>query len=215
MTISIGSIGSVVQSGGPVIVAPERLLSFSKIQLAGLPSSANVRYRFRINPERLSIRHDVIEKYVLSKAGYERQDWGNGLSTFQYVGTTGVFKPDVSASVYAELFPNGIDIRQTNAYRRFKEFEQFYRTNRQQNVFMYYQEYDHEWEGSLSGFSFDKSAGKPFHLDYQFTFTGMPIDYPSTQAVISVTSQNSAAVQQRLAGGALGDFSGSPTSGVG
>lgn len=220
MTTALANFGNPNSgSRGAVVVAPERLLTFSAslvnsatLALPGavpgqgsavsIDNKPNSRYRFRINPERLSIRHEKTEKYVLTKAGYERQYWGNGLSTFQYSGSSGVFRPDITAMQYAAQYPTGFDIRQTNAWLRFKEFESFYRNNGQQNIFMYYQEYGHEWEGSLSGFSFDRAAGKPFYIDYQFTFTGLPIDYPVTTLDGAVAPADAPATQQRLAGGA-------------
>jgi hypothetical protein len=205
MTASAQSQSS---SYGPASVTPERLLSFSRSPMVGgavqtAPTNAagdQTRYRFRINPDRLTTRHDVNEKYTLTQFGYERQDWGNGLSIFQYSGNTGVFRPDVTAADFASRFPGGgFDIRQTKAWQAFQAFETFYRV-RGPNVFMHYDAYDHEWEGSLSGFSFERSAQNPFHITYSFTFTGLPFDYPSTQITVANTTTSQASQQSMAAG---------------
>lgn len=218
MSVSLALLGvGTGTNRGPVVVTPDRLLTFSSsltgavstsssgaIGVGGAvgstsPGLAAPRYRFRINPDRLNIKHEKIERYVLTKFGYERQYWGNGLSTFSYSGTSGVFRPNVTAAQFSLAFPNGFDIRQTEAYLRFKEFESFYRNTGSQNIFMYYPEYSHEWEGSLSAFSFERSATKPFHLDYQFTFTGLPFFYPDVTVNTGVDPTSNPAIQAQLA----------------
>lgn len=210
-------------SGGPVNVTPDRLISFSAEDLATsnantanagvLPpettpaelaratgTTAAPRFRFRINPDRLSIRHDKNEKYVLTKAGYERQYWGNGLTVFQYSGNSGVFRPETTVQDFLSRFPNGsFDIRLTTAWLRFREFEDFYRKTGSTNIFMYYDAYEHEWEGSLGQFNFERTANMPFHITYSFTFTGLPIDYPETSLDEGIPGGDVKSTQSKLA----------------
>jgi hypothetical protein len=217
VTVSNSAFGGSSGSGGPVLVSPDRLISFSTVPgtasapnaTAPVASKAPARFRFRINPDRLSIKNDKLERYVLTKAGYERQSWGNGLTVFSYGGSSGVFRPDVTVQEFLQRFPGGgFDIRKTTAWLRFKEFENFYQRTGSTNVFMYFPDYDHEWEGSLSGFTFERAAMKPFQIDYQFTFTGLPIDYPITSLDVGVSSADAKAVEKRQASstGGLGDF---------
>lgn len=208
MTISFDiGFGRPAGGYGAVVVTPDRLLTFSESRItAAGPLSLPVlpggqgplagagagalpigqgarRYTFRINPNKLSVTHEKQERYQQTKWGWERQYWGNALSTFRYSGTSGVFRQDAGAGpVFSFGAAPSFDIRTSLAWQKFKEFEDFYRRTGSTNIFMYFIDYPHEWEGSLSEFSFERSATSPFALDYSFRFTGLPIDYAPASA---------------------------------
>ncbi len=201
---------------GAVVVTPDRLLTFSQAPISGPPASGQLlanaslgpteqaaRYSFRINPSKLQTNHEKLDRFPLTKAGYEIQSWGNGLSTFRYQGTSGVLRPDADAGFLSSLGPS-FDIRQTFAWQRFKEFETFYLTHKGTAVFMYWIDYPHDWEGRLGEFSFERDAEKPFIINYSFKFTALPKAYPTTTVSIGIPPGNVTSTQAALAGQAPG-----------
>ncbi len=212
MTVSLNlrlDLGNVFggQRTGAVVVTPDRLLTFSQAPISGPQQSVLVpggsgalapRYIFRINPSKLAVSHEKLDRFPLTKAGYEIQAWGNGLSMFRYSGSAGVFRPEANASFLSSL-GSSFDIRQTFAWQRFKEFETFYRTTGSQNLFMYCVDYPHDWEGKLGDFSMERDAERPFTISYSFKFTGLPKLYPTTTVNIAVPGQSADAAQAALA----------------
>jgi hypothetical protein len=130
------------------------------------------RFKFSLNPNKLSVTAKKLENYILTKFGYERQYWTNGLFVFSYDGRTNVFKPatNLSGAQPTESF----SIKDTAAYRKFMEFNNFYAEVGERNLEMTYWGYDVTFIGSLDDFSFTYDAERPFHIDYRFKFTAIP-----------------------------------------
>lgn len=190
----------------PRVINRSRLMTFARRRedLFGLNETVDTRldddfarFNFRINPSKLQRSRKKVERFILTKFGYERQYWGNDLHTFNYNGTTGVFKPNITAEEYAVRFGDtaGFDIRSTEAWKNFQRFEQFFERNGHRNIYMMYWAYSHEYEGSLDDFRFEHDADRsPYSINYSFKFTGLPLLYTEVEYDITQVT------------GPLGDF---------
>lgn len=132
---------------------------------------ADTVFTFRINPARLKISRPKIEKYHLTKNGFERQFWHNDLIRFDYEGSSGVFRPHT-------LVNSRFDITTTFAWQKFRQFERFYNNCDDRVVQMTYWGYPHPYEGSLNDFSFSYDPEKnPNMITYSFKYTALPLWY--------------------------------------
>lgn len=156
---------------GRPTIHTENLISFTEFDpVTGLVRSGP--FKFRINPDQLTVTKKKLEKYILTKIGYERQAWGNDLFMFQYSGSTGVFRPEETGQAAVVPF----DLTETKAWQKLKEFERFFERQGQGRVRMRLWAEPFEYVGSLPAFSFRQDAHNPFHIRYDFTFTGVPRD---------------------------------------
>lgn len=146
----------------------ENLITFTEMDpITGLVRSGP--FKFRINPDQLNVVKKKLEKYILTKIGYERQSWGNDLFQFQYSGTTGVFRPDETTTATVPF-----DITATKAWQKLKEFERFFERQGEGRVRMRLWAEPFEYVGSVPEFNFRMDANNPFHIRYNFTFVGVP-----------------------------------------
>lgn len=133
-----------------------------------------IAYTFSVNPANLKVSRKKLGSFILTKFGYERQNWGNDLIQFEYQGCTGVFRP-VSGNYPDASF----DITTTPAWIKFQEFENFYHesSNESELVRMQYWGYGGAvFQGVLDDFSFTYDPMKePFVIRYGFKYTCLPI----------------------------------------
>lgn len=130
-------------------------------------------FAFSLNPTKLQVSRKKLEKYILTKFGYERQYWQNDLYAMAYSGTTLPFRPE-STSRRDDGRP--FDITQTPAWLKFDEMDRFYReTADEREVKLSYWGMKEQLVGSLNDFSFGHDANDPFRIMYSFKFTGIPI----------------------------------------
>jgi hypothetical protein len=129
-------------------------------------------YVFTINPSKLGISRKKVERWTLTKFGFERQFWMNDLCVYQYQGSTGTFRPDEKQIIDNYTF----DITKTKAWQDFTNFENFYLSRcDERSVQMKDLGRDFTLVGSLDDFSYDKDANDPFRIQYKFKFTGIPL----------------------------------------
>lgn len=156
---------------GRPAIHTENLITFTEFDpVTGLVRSGP--FKFRINPDQLSVTKKKLEKYILTKIGYERQSWGNDLFQFQYSGSSGVFRPEETNAADAVPF----DITTTRAWLKLKEFERFFERQGPGVVRMRLWAEPFEYVGSMPDFNFRQDAHNPFQIRYNFTFTGIPRD---------------------------------------
>lgn len=130
-------------------------------------------FAFNLNPTKLQVSRKKLEKYILTKFGFERQYWQNDLYTFSYSGTTLPFRPE-GDSRRDDGRP--FDISQTPAWLKFEEFDKFYRdVVDEREVKLSYWGMKEQLVGSLNDFSFGHDANDPFRILYSFKFTGIPL----------------------------------------
>lgn len=130
-----------------------------------------IGFDFFINPSQLKRSRRKLGEFIITKFGYERQNWGNDLFLFDYSGMTGVFRPpdDDEDPIF--------DMRDTIAWKAFTDFESFYEEtgNRQNLVRMSYWGFDGEFVGEIEDFTYTHDVYKdPYAIRYQFKFTGIP-----------------------------------------
>jgi len=175
------------------------LMTFKRVQVpGGPPLKGDENFIFRLNPTTLKVTRPKLENWTLTKGGFERQFWRNDLVRFAYTGTSGAFRPDEIAFINeqgllaTDVRLNSItsissaeyDIRETFAWKKFEQFETFYRDHDEDFIQMNYWGQPRTWVGSLNGFEFDEDANNPRQIKYIFTFTGIPDDgRPSVQGV--------------------------------
>lgn len=157
-----------------------------------------VNFKFIVNPANLSRSRKKLGQYVLTKFGYERQNWGNDLTSFEYAGATGVFRPNTWQNNGAPDF----DIRQTPTWAAFREFEDFYEGtgNNQNLVRMQYWGYSGSFLGSIDDFKLTYDPMKePWVIRYTFKFTGLPLAQPTIETnVIGATPSNPSTDNARI-----------------
>jgi len=181
------SIADAVQRNRDRVLIEPSLMVFT-----GFSESlqSEVKFKFRINPNNLKRARRKLGQYILTKFGYERQNWGNDLHTFSYSGSTGTFKPEDG---FDQSGPVTFDIRGTEAYEKFKSFETFYEEtgNRQRLVGMQYWGFNGEFFGSLDDFDFNHSAERdPYRFLYNFKFTGIPQAQPEIEVQRRLTPES-------------------------
>lgn len=152
------------------------------------------QYRFRLNPDKLSVTKGKIQKWILTKAGFERQFWGNDLYSYSYSGTSGAFRPDEILSSYGpgaptangvasnpkfdasqNLDPSQYNITNTYAWKKFTEFERFYTRSDERPVFMSFWGESTALIGAFDHFEKHLQAEPhPRIIHYSFKFTALP-----------------------------------------
>lgn len=141
-------------------------------------------FTFRINPGRLKISRPKIEKYLLTKNGFERNFWHNDLIRFEYEGSSGVFRPEDRTWGFQRF-----DITTTLAWQKFRQFEKFYQLCDDRNVQMTYWGYPHAYDGSLNDFTFNYDPEKnPNMITYNFKYTALPLKYTDVTVAFATTS---------------------------
>jgi len=161
------------------VIHQENLISF--IEIDPVTGEDARQFQFRINPDNLRVTKRKLEKYVLTKLGYERQTWGNDLFTYSYEGSSGVFRRD---EVVIPSFR--FDITTTAAWQKFKEFERFFEDQGEGSLRMRtWTEEFFEYIGSMPDFSFSVEANNPFRIRYNFTFIGIPLVYVPTEILVN------------------------------
>jgi hypothetical protein len=127
-------------------------------------------FRFRINPQSLRVRKARVQAYELTKAGYERYDFGNEMWVLSYRGTSGRLIPE--DLMVGETF----DLTDTDAWKKMEEFDRFFTERGEETLqltattllgFLYLR-------GSMKEFDFEQDANDPFQIRYNFTFWAFP-----------------------------------------
>lgn len=160
----------------------------------GLSSNGHfLRITFLINPLKVGVSKSKKEKYILTKAGWERNYFTEDLRTYDYSGTTGAFRPDemdgaktleqgstfqrfVKTSLGRDA--NVLDITQTKKWKWFKSLEEFFDRVTDGTLILVWWGHSRPTVGSMNEFKFDQSADDPFQIRYSFRFTGIPLDLP-------------------------------------
>jgi len=129
-----------------------------------------------LNPSKLTVVRKKLEQWVLTKAGFERIDWGQNVIEFAYTGSSGAFRLDEPIpGAVAPQDVQDLDIRNTQAWAKFAEFEKFFRNTEEEFLEMTYwgQPYNHQ--GSIGDFQYDLDADtRPWSIAYRFKFTAKP-----------------------------------------
>lgn len=179
----------------PLVKKPNRTGAREPMSFRGVDREGEILgFDFFINPSQLKRSRRKLGQWVLTKFGYERQNWGNDLFTFDYSGITGVFRPDDN-----DEGPS-FDLRDTIAFQNFAAFEFFYEEtgNRQNLVRMSYWGFTGEFVGELEDFTYTHDVYKDTHaFRYQFKFTGIPTRGATLEVVTHADETDV---------GALGDF---------
>jgi len=151
-------------------------------------SGNDIRFVFQIQPSQLKRTRKKLGQYILTKFGYERQNWGNDLFTFEYSGSSGVFRPEDGWKLTGVV---DFDVRDTHRWQVFREFEIFYEDsgNDQNMVRMSYWGYEAEFIGSLDDFSFTHDVNKePYAINYNFKYTALPLRRPKIETKIQAAN---------------------------
>jgi hypothetical protein len=147
-----------------------------KSLIPGLTLEGPTTYVFRLNPDKLSVTRKKMEKWSFTKAGFERTDWDQAVIEFNYSGMFGVFRPDEPAPGFVP--PTSVetfDIRTTQAWIKFAEFEQYFRKlapEEEIEMTWWQQPYNHK--GSIGEFTYDLDVERPKVIPYRFKFTAIP-----------------------------------------
>lgn len=159
-----------------------RNIPVGEFKFYGFDGDDEVDFTFIINPAQLKRSRKKVGQYILTKFGYERQNWGNDLTIFEYSGATGVFRP---GDGFPPIDTPSFDIRATSAYLKFREFEEFYENtgNDQNMVRMQYWGYaTASFIGSIDDFQFTYDVMKePFVIRYSFKYTAIPERLPRVE----------------------------------
>jgi len=185
----------------------KNLMTFRRV--AVVPSEPIIKgletYTFRLNPSQLQVTRAKLESWKLTKGGFERQFWQNDMVRFAYTGVSGAFRADEKAVINEQGLlgvdtfggrvivtatnPGEYDIRETLAYRKFQQFEQFYRDHAEDFIRMNYWGQPYSWKGSLNDFTYNVDANNPRLIRYSFTFTGIPDDNEANVQSLNVQTR--------------------------
>lgn len=168
------------------------LVDFFKMAVDGVYVETDQFFRFRINPQSMSVRKGKIIAKTFTKVGYTYSHHGNEQTILSYRGTSGFFEQPNLAEVALELakvvpgFPVQVqdanrlrdqvaqlifsgqwNITNSPAWQKFRRFERFW--DRIQSEMMLY--YDLRlYRGQVTTFSYNEDANDPFQIKYEFTF---------------------------------------------
>jgi len=120
-------------------------------------------YRFRINPDRVKVTKTKLTSLVLTQAGYERANFGNGLTTLSYSGSTGNFwLPQAFKGTVIE------DVKLSPVWQSFVQLERFFDSMDGDVMLL-----DHRstlYCGIPTRFDYEERADKPWDIAYNLTF---------------------------------------------
>ena len=160
--------------------------------IAGVFVETDQFFRFRINPQTLSVRKAKIVSSTYTKLGYMYSRHGNDMTKLSYRGTTGWFHPpgippgvllaadfvssdgpiieDVGRYLdeVARLVLSGqIDLTQSPVWRKFRRFEAFW-DRIEDEMALYYDQ--RLFRGELISFNYAEDANDPLQIIYDFEF---------------------------------------------
>jgi len=158
------------------------LMTFHYFDHYDVTDTGNLTFKFLLNPDKLAVKRTKKEKYVLTKAGWERNFFINDLMMFSYSGTTGVFRPDeLVGSVIGDVpvSSDSFNITTTKKWRHFQLLQEFFESLGEGMLQMTYWGLSKPVIGSMNDFDFVQDSEKPNHIAYSFKFTGIPRDIPT------------------------------------
>lgn len=168
------------------------LVDFFRMSARGIFEETDQFFRFRINPQNLTVRKAKVLSSTFTKQGYTYSHHGNDMTKLAYRGTTGYFRPPNPLEVGAEIakvvpgFPvdvesaaqlrdevarlilsGQIDITQSPVWQKFRRFESFW--DRVQTEMAIY--FDQRlFRGQLINFNYTEAANDPLQINYDFEF---------------------------------------------
>lgn len=172
--------------------APDEAISGGRVLSSLLPEENPIT--FLINPTKLEVRLSKKEKYVLTKAGWERHFFNNDVVLYTYSGTTGAFRPDELDSKTLLNIRNGVDfisaatpdvetfdITTTRKWIKFKKIRDFFEKTKDGVMALVWWSEEKAAVGSMNDFGFTQNADDPFQILYNFKYTGVPVDLPKVE----------------------------------
>jgi len=152
-----------------------------KFVIEGKEESPNITpiFKFYVNPRNIHIGKSKLITKIRTRGGFEFQHWGPDIATISFGGTTGNITP---TSFTAQIRNENPTVDNSEAYKVFRDFEQLYEEDQQQqeigNVTMLGLEYrGNIYVGHLRNFGFDEVGEKPFQLEYTVEFA---VEYEAT-----------------------------------
>jgi hypothetical protein len=152
-----------------------------KFTIEGKEENPNITpiFKFYVNPRNIHIGKSKLITKLRTRGGFEFQHWGPDISTIAFGGTTGNITP---TSFVAQIRNENPTVDNSEAYKIFRDFEQLYEEDQQQqeigNITMLGLEYrGNIYVGHLRNFGFDEVGEKPFQLDYAVEFA---VEYEAT-----------------------------------
>jgi len=152
-----------------------------KFVIAGKEENPNITpvFKFYVNPRNIHIGKSKLITKIRTRGGFEFQHWGPDITTISFGGTTGNITP---TSFTAQIQNQNPTVDNSEAYKIFRDFEQLYEEDQQQqdigNVTMLGLEYrGNIYVGHLRNFGFDEVGEKPFQLEYIVEFA---VEYEAT-----------------------------------
>lgn len=168
------------------------LVDFFRMAIDGVFVETDQFFRFRINPQSMTVRKGKIIAKTFTKTGYTYSHHGNEQTMLEYRGTTGFFEQPNVAEVAAEVakvvpgFPADIqdaerlrdqvaqllfsgrwNLTNSPVWQKFRRFERFW--DRVQSEMMLY--YDLRlYRGQVTNFGYTEDSNDPFQIKYQFSF---------------------------------------------
>jgi len=186
------SVSSAISKWETLFFFDDRLVKGGASDVAGLLANTVANkgiFRFRINPSLLRVTKGKVSSLVLTKAGFERSNLGNQLTTLAYEGTTGYLRIDPT-------FVNaGLDDQRLSViYQKFRLFERFY-DSLDGDIWMVYKL--RIYNGQLTQFEYTENAHDPWHIPYSFRFeahTDLPYgDDRLGKAIVDLATPSSVA----------------------
>lgn len=166
------------------------LVEFFRESMAGVFVETDQFFRFRINPNLLTVRKNKIISNSFTKTGFTFSHHGNDLTRLGYKGSTGYFEPPNVAQVASQIarivpgFPRNvqdaealrdaitslllsgqINITQSEVWQKFRRFEAFW-DRIQSEMAMYYDQ--RLYRVQVTSFNYSEDASDPFQIKYDF-----------------------------------------------
>jgi len=115
-------------------------------------------FRFRINPNRVTVSKKKLTSEQLTAGGYERSYFGNGFTSLNYSGTTGRFW-------LPQYFQNSpfVDVKLSPVFQKFLQFIQFYESLN--NDIMLQDHRGNLYRGAIKTFSYTDAAKSLMRLN--------------------------------------------------
>ncbi len=168
------------------------LVEFFRRSVKGVFVETDQFFRFRINPQRLTVRKSKLLSSTYTKSGYTYSHHGNDMTKLSYSGTTGWFHPPNIAETAFEIakvvpgFPvkindaeklrdeisrlllsGQIDVTQSPVWQKFRRFEVFW-DRVQTEMALYFDQ--RLFRGQLISFNYNEDATDPLQIKYDFEF---------------------------------------------